>query len=253
MKRTKKECDHCFSMISLSNFEKHRASASCKNGGTNRTRAEKHPWSEWKIGDNLFTLPCGYTGTKVACRNKLNHSSVISSTGPAGNLTHFNEENRLLGRPAHNKGKTASREHREKISKAIKKHIALHGPSPCSEETRKLLSEKKKKLYLDHPEKHPNSKLAGNRNKMSYPERVAAEWFEKNNISAEHNKKVGKFFPDFIVGNVIVEIDGERWHSSPEQVERDRNRDMAISSLGYKIHRIPSKQSIEKRLQEIFF
>lgn len=47
---------------------------------------------------------------------------------------------------------------------------------------------------------------------------------------------------DFLAnGSHIIEIDGAAWHSSPEQVERDRLRDEASRSAGFEVLRIPAK------------
>lgn len=47
---------------------------------------------------------------------------------------------------------------------------------------------------------------------------------------------------DFLVnGRQVVEIDGAAWHSSPEQVERDRIRDKISLERGYRVLRIPAK------------
>ena len=54
-----------------------------------------------------------------------------------------------------------------------------------TEEKRKVKSEEKKEFYELNPEAHPNRKLAGNRNKMTYPETVAYDWFIENNIEVE--------------------------------------------------------------------
>jgi very-short-patch-repair endonuclease len=48
---------------------------------------------------------------------------------------------------------------------------------------------------------------------------------------------------DFILGErLIVEIDGEEFHSGPEQFEADRRRDAALSSLGYRVLRFSYRQ-----------
>lgn len=47
---------------------------------------------------------------------------------------------------------------------------------------------------------------------------------------------------DFLAnGSHIIEIDGAAWHSSPEQVERDRLRDEASRKAGFEVLRIPAK------------
>ena len=250
MKRNKRHCHNCMTLVSLSNFVRHQSSKACSDKAEENANGSK--WDHWQVGDNQYQLPCGYIGTKIACRNKLTSDKVALRLGKGGNFSAHHREIKKGQKEVHNKGKETSLQQRSKLSLSMKKHIAIHGPYRFSEETKKLLSEKKKKLYLDHPEKHPNSKLAGNRNKMTYPEKVALDWFARNGIDAKHNQRVDRFYPDFTVGNIIVEIDGERWHSSVEQKEKDSRRDKVLESLGYQIHRIPSKEHIETRLQEIF-
>lgn len=117
-----------------------------------------------------------------------------------------------------------------------------------TEEQKKAKSEWRKELHKTNPETHPNRRLAGNRNKMTYPERVAWDWLNKNGIEAEPQKQIGKYFPDFVIGNVIIEIDGEQWHNSLKDAERDAY----LISQGYEVHRIKAKEFIEDRLKSIF-
>lgn len=119
-----------------------------------------------------------------------------------------------------------------------------------NEERRNLKSREKIEHYKNFPENHPNRKLSGNRKKITYPERVAYDWMIRNNVSFEHQKKIDKYFVDFCIGNIIIEIDGERWHS--EGNEKDLIRDLNLKKLGYEIFRIKSKENIEKRLEDIF-
>lgn len=116
-----------------------------------------------------------------------------------------------------------------------------------TEAKRKEKSEWRKQLHKDFPETHPNRKLAGNRTKMSYPEKIAFEWLTKYSIAFEHQKKIDRFYPDFVVGNVVIEIDGAQWHDE----EKDKVRDKIISSYGYTVVRILSSENIEQRLKEI--
>ena len=113
---------------------------------------------------------------------------------------------------------------------------------------RKEKSEEKKKLYQDNPDSHPNRRLAGNKSKMTYPEKVAADWLDSKQIQYEHNKKVGKYYPDFTIDHMIIEIDGEYFHNK----EYDKQRDMNLNELGYIVHRINSKERIINRLESIF-
>jgi len=52
----------------------------------------------------------------------------------------------------------------------------------------------------------------------------------------------GSYRFDFVAnGRQVIEIDGAAWHSSPEQVERDRIRDEYSVEMGYRVLRIPAK------------
>jgi len=117
-----------------------------------------------------------------------------------------------------------------------------------TDEMRKAKSEWRKKLHREHPDTHPNRRLAGNRKKWTYPERVAGEWLERNNIQYKRNPRIDKYYPDFVIDNIIVEIDGERWHNA----EKDSKRDLQLSQLGYIIYRIKAKECIEEKLSTIF-
>ena len=246
MKRSTLKCNRCGSAVSLSNFSRHVSSVSCTNGGKGKSKKEKYPWSEWAIGDGLFRLPCGYVGKKLDCRNKMNGSSVNDT-----NLRGYNQRRSSGEIETYNKGCVTPQGQREKISRALKDYYKKNGPRPISEETRKRLSVARKSLFDRRPELHPNRILASNKNRMTYPELVAFEWFEKKGVVAHHNKRVGRYYPDFLVGSVIVEIDGVRWHSSPAQLSRDRDRDKVLTDMGYRVYRISSSSRIEDELDKM--
>lgn len=120
-----------------------------------------------------------------------------------------------------------------------------------TEERRKAKSEEKKRLYAEHPEKHPNRKLANNKKKMSYPEQVAYTWLVEHKISFEHQKRFGKYFADFYVYDkkLVIEIDGERWHD----VNKDKIRDSwIVDNFQVQIVRIPTNEKIIDRLNDLF-
>jgi very-short-patch-repair endonuclease len=133
----------------------------------------------------------------------------------------------------------------ENVSKALKGKPNTVVWTP---EMRKAKSEWRKQLHLTNPEMHPNRKLANNRNKISYPERVAYNWMTSNDISFEHHKRIGQYFPDFVIGNLIIEIDGEYWHNE----ETDRKKDIFFNESGYEVIRIKAKDRIEDKLFDIF-
>lgn len=147
-----------------------------------------------------------------------------------------------------NKGLTKEDPRIAKNAKAVSESTKGKIGRPWTDEQKKAKSEWRTQYHIDHPEAHPNRRLAGNRSKMSYPEQVAYDWLTENNVDFEHNKKVGKFFPDFIVnGNLIIEIDGEHWHTE----EKDRVKDLFFEEAGYTVFRIKAKEMIQKRLSQI--
>jgi very-short-patch-repair endonuclease len=51
------------------------------------------------------------------------------------------------------------------------------------------------------------------------------------------------YLPDF---NAIIELDGTRWHSTPEAKERDLAKDIAVAKLGLKMLRVPSHEIFKR-------
>jgi len=59
-----------------------------------------------------------------------------------------------------------------------------------------------------------------------------------------HNKKFGRFFPDFRSERrkIIIEVDGVRWHSMPHRIISDRKRENFFRSEGYMVIHITDIQ-----------
>lgn len=52
-------------------------------------------------------------------------------------------------------------------------------------------------------------------------------------------------FVDFLIGtSLVVEIDSQRWHASPAQQANDRERDAALTALGYRVIRFTYEQIV---------
>lgn len=61
-------------------------------------------------------------------------------------------------------------------------------------------------------------------------------------LSFDMQVKMDPYRVDFLANDrLVVEIDGAAYHSSPEEVARDAERDEILSSRGYSILRIPAK------------
>jgi very-short-patch-repair endonuclease len=108
-------------------------------------------------------------------------------------------------------------------------------------ERRKLQSEAKKKLYKEHPEKHPNRKLANNRQQMSYPEKLVYDWLTNQSIEFIHQRKIDKYYVDFNIGSLCIEVDGKYFHHK----EYDIKRDKIITDLGFTIRRVSASNIIK--------
>jgi len=156
-------------------------------------------------------------------------------------------KNGMTGKTPWNKGLDKSDERVAKNAEAVSKSMIGKAGRVWTQEEKDAKSAWRKQYHLDNPEAHPNRKLAGNRSKISYPERVAYDWLSKNNVEFEHQKKVGRYYPDFVIGNMIVEIDGQYWHNE----EKDKKRDSFLQQNGYTVVRISTKEHIETRLSQL--
>lgn len=122
---------------------------------------------------------------------------------------------------------------------------------------RKQRSEEKKQLYKEHPEKHPNRLLAGNKNYRTYPESIAYNWLVSHNILFEeqyltkfndNQRYVDFYLPDY---KLYIEIDGEYWHKDTK--DRDKEKDLYAKDVqGINTLRISAKDKIEDILENYF-
>jgi hypothetical protein len=64
--------------------------------------------------------------------------------------------------------------------------------------------------------------------------------------------QVTKYRLDFLIDKeLVIEVDGAAWHSSPEAKERDAERDKALTAEGYQVLRIPAKITLYNPEQAI--
>lgn len=80
------------------------------------------------------------------------------------------------------------------------------------------------------------------RNIVSYPEKFFMTVLNNNNISYQHNKKVGKYFIDFAITEkmVALEIDGKQ-HLIEDRQKSDSLKDTFLKNNGWIVYRIPWK------------
>ena len=61
-------------------------------------------------------------------------------------------------------------------------------------------------------------------------------------IKLEMQKPISRYRADFVLNDrLVVEIDGARWHGSPEAKARDAKRDREMQAMRFEVLRIPAK------------
>lgn len=126
---------------------------------------------------------------------------------------------------------------------------------PHSEETKKKLSEIRKKYIMEHPEKAPYRLCHRHLKGESYPERYFRHVLSNNAVKYIQEVQCGLYSMDFLIGDVDLEIDGEQHYSDVRVSESDKRRTKFIEDLGFKVKRIRwsefSKLNHDKRVKFI--
>lgn len=74
--------------------------------------------------------------------------------------------------------------------------------------------------------------------RISSIEIIVAGELTKRNLLFDDQVRVGAFIPDFIVGNTIIEVDGDYWHNRPDIAERDIRKNAFYVENGFNLIRI---------------
>lgn len=86
----------------------------------------------------------------------------------------------------------------------------------------------------------------------SFPESVFISLLNEYNVEFEREKKVGKYFIDFAIKNIALEIDGR--HHEEENVKlKDKQKDLYLEENGWIVVRIKWKNLQSARKQFIDF
>lgn len=107
-----------------------------------------------------------------------------------------------------------------------------------TEETKKLLSIKKKEFLENNPDKHPYKRFT-HKNGKSYAEDYFENWLKKENFQFESELGIGRYSCDFLVNGVYdLEIDGQFHKNDPKKVEIDKRKTEFLLSRGIKTIRV---------------
>jgi len=83
------------------------------------------------------------------------------------------------------------------------------------------------------------------------PEKIVREELERRGISFEQEKKVRigrrrwSYYLDFAVGDLVIEVDGDYYHSSASQKRIDHRKDFRLAKLGYRVVRLSESEILE--------
>jgi hypothetical protein len=142
-----------------------------------------------------------------------------------------------------------------RVKKYVTKSLITRKKNPrkFTKEQRKNISERFKKLYREHPEKHPNCKMRKN-NYISRWQRelyqIIKRIFPNEKVLMEFPIKVHSNlkFLDIAIPSlkINIEYDGSYWHRDKK---RDKKRDRGLKQLGWFVIRF-NKAQLDK-LKEI--
>jgi len=144
----------------------------------------------------------------------------------------FNISSYMINKASKNKKlKIRSRSEANKLAN-------IKSPRKLSDETKKKISESRKKYLMENPDKVPY--LLNHYSKgPSYPENYFDKIF-KNKFKYEKYLQVGLYHIDFAVinRNIAIEIDGEQHYLDKKIVESDKRKNRYLNSKGWDIIRI---------------
>lgn len=72
------------------------------------------------------------------------------------------------------------------------------------------------------------------------PEKIMRQFLDKVGVEYKQEYKIGKYWADFYLPkyNVVIEVDGDYWHSLPNVKEKDTRKDKYLKSKGINVMHI---------------
>ena len=162
----------------------------------------------------------------IKIRNKLSESN-IGKQGLVGS------DNGMFGKIPHNKGKSPTNETIDKIKLGIKNYWESLSPDELLKRKKKLRNE-----WITKRDKYCEIDTA--------PEKIVEEILLENKVNYTKKINIGYYNCDFLIGNQIIEVQGDYWHGNPriysnfdkiqkKNINRDLRKFKYLTSMGYSI------------------
>jgi very-short-patch-repair endonuclease len=206
-----------------------------------------------KIGKSEKT---GKTRVRIKCseckvENEVQHQSFFDKRPYyCRKCSNAGERNPMFGKGHLISGKNngnyggLSEEHKKNLSIA-RTGMTLNLSEETRAKKRKIGAENLKKWMNENPEKHKETSRKGavaslkkqaDYGNVSSIEIKTKEWLESNNINYEHQFCFDNYFIyDFRCGNILVEVNGDYFHSLPEAIDRDKRKKLHAEKNGYEV------------------
>lgn len=112
-----------------------------------------------------------------------------------------------------------------------------------SDKTRKKIAESVKKLQKENPKIHPNY-IMSQKGHITQIEKLIKDELIRKKMHFKFQYMILNYWLDFAFPEIklAIECDGERWHSTKEQISKDFNRDKQLCKHGWNVLRFNEHQ-----------
>jgi very-short-patch-repair endonuclease len=84
-------------------------------------------------------------------------------------------------------------------------------------------------------------------------EKIVYQYLEEKNIIFERQKSIAFYLLDVYIPslNLVIEADGEYWHSLPDRIRLDKAKDGYLKNRGYKLIRLPESKILSGEFKKL--
>lgn len=198
-------------------------------------------------GKKLVSIKCNDCNIRVIVRKQTAHDRRLYY---CKNCSRLGERNPMYGNGHRISGEKngnfggLTETHKKNLSVA-KTGTKLNLSDEAREKKRIIGGNNLKKWMNENPDMHRETsrkggvnslKLQSQYNRISSIEHLTILWLKKNNIEYEFQYDIDhKFLYDFRINDIIIEVNGDWFHSQPEQVKRDAIKRQLAESKGFKV------------------